>query len=94
MNSLPSIDLANDPAKVIKELLERSIQAGHRRPRKAVSSQSVMNFKSNKPKLKRKYGYPSTWGKFVLFCRTGWLLQVLPNGDVNGTNDINSAYGM
>ena len=79
---------------LIKELLDNSIKATHRRPRKAVSSQSVVKFKREKQKRKRQYVYPSNWGEFMLYCKTGWLLQILPNGFVNGTNDLNSPYGM
>ena len=84
---------AKDPIGLVRGLLDKSILASHKRPRKAISSQSVVKFKREKRQRKRQYLYPSNWGEFVLYCKTGWLLQILPNGFVNGTNDINSPYG-
>ena len=92
--SLTDIHPLENPMGLIKEILDNSIKATHRRPRKAVSSQSVVKFKREKQKRKRQYVYPSNWGEFLLYCKTGWLLQILPSGYVNGTNDLNSPYGM
>ena len=93
-NSITDKGPAKDPIEFVRELLDKSILASHKRPRKAISSQSVVKFKREKRQRRRKYLYPSNWGKFVLYCRTGWLLQILPNGHVNGTNNMNSPYGM
>eukprot|EP00112_Aurelia_sp_Birch-Aquarium-sp1_P002195 Seg1236.4 transcript_id=Seg1236.4/GoldUCD/mRNA.D3Y31 product="Fibroblast growth factor 1" protein_id=Seg1236.4/GoldUCD/D3Y31 len=85
------VDL-QDPMSLVRTLLEKTILATHKRPRKAVSSYSIVTFKNKKREPKRKHAYPSNWGNFVLYCKTGWLLQVLPNGVVNGTRNINDPY--
>ena len=82
-----------NPMSIVRKLLEKSILATHKRPRKAVSSYSIVTFKDKKREPKREHAYPSNWGDFVLYCKTGWLLQVLPNGVVNGTTNVNAAYG-
>ena len=91
-NKAEQIGLQN-PMSLVRTLLEKTILATHKRPRKAVSSYSIVTFKNKKRGPKREHAYPSNWGNFVLYCKTGWLLQVLPNGVVNGTSNINAAHG-
>eukprot|EP00794_Sanderia_malayensis_P005271 gene5271-5937_t len=73
---------------------KKRLQRNPPRVRKGVSSFSVVSFKRKDRNSRNKNKFPSNWAKFSLYCKTGWLLQVLPNGVVNGTRDTKSQHAV